>query len=60
MLRSDFWDTGVANFFAFLNNDFLVFFFKGTNPGLNLIWAHCNLLIKRNDVDMFIVVGKYL
>lgn len=29
----------------------------GTCPGLNLIYAHCNLLIKRHKLDSFIIVG---
>ncbi|PVF98371.1 D-xylulose 5-phosphate/D-fructose 6-phosphate phosphoketolase [Serendipita vermifera] len=29
----------------------------GTCPGLNLIYAHLNLLIKKNDLDMFLIVG---
>lgn len=29
----------------------------GTCPGLNLIYAHMNLLIKRHSLDSFIIVG---
>lgn len=31
---------------------------QGTCPGLNLVYGHCNLLIEKQDVDMFLVVGK--
>ena len=29
----------------------------GTSPGINLIYAHLNRLIKRHDLDMFLVTG---
>ncbi len=29
----------------------------GTSPGINLIYAHLNRLIRRYDVDMFLVTG---
>jgi xylulose-5-phosphate/fructose-6-phosphate phosphoketolase len=29
----------------------------GTCPGINLVYEHCNWLIKKHDLDMFIVVG---
>ncbi len=29
----------------------------GTSPGINLIYAHLNRLIKSNDLDMFLVTG---
>jgi xylulose-5-phosphate/fructose-6-phosphate phosphoketolase len=29
----------------------------GTCPGLNLVYSHCNYLIKKHDLDMFIVIG---
>ncbi|KAF8575549.1 D-xylulose 5-phosphate/D-fructose 6-phosphate phosphoketolase [Ramaria rubella] len=29
----------------------------GTNPGLILCWAHCNLLIQEHDINMFFVTG---
>lgn len=29
----------------------------GTDPGLILIYAHLNLLVKKNDLNAFLVVG---
>ncbi|GER90595.1 putative phosphoketolase [Dictyobacter vulcani] len=29
----------------------------GTSPGINLVYAHLNSLIKRRDLDMFLVTG---
>ncbi len=29
----------------------------GTSPGINLVYAHLNRLIKRHDLDMFLVTG---
>lgn len=29
----------------------------GTSPGINLVYAHLNRLIKNNDLDMFLVTG---
>jgi len=29
----------------------------GTCPGLNLVYSHCNYLIRKHDLDMFLVVG---
>ncbi len=29
----------------------------GTSPGINLVYAHLNHLIKRYDIDLFLVTG---
>lgn len=29
----------------------------GTCPGLSLVYAHCNLLIKKHDIEMIYVLG---
>jgi len=29
----------------------------GTCPGINLIYAHCNYLIKKHSIPMFLVTG---
>src|ERR1700692_3081041 len=29
----------------------------GTTPGLNFIYAHCNRIIRKNDLDMIYIAG---
>ena len=29
----------------------------GTCPGINLVYEHCNYLIKKHDLDMFLIAG---
>lgn len=29
----------------------------GTCPGINLVYSHCNYLVRKHDLDMFLVVG---